>query len=78
MMNPITAQALGAARLADMHRAAARRRVRRWVARAERAARAQTFPATRVPAEPSSRVQPGDVPDEHALCLSGVPKSALS
>jgi hypothetical protein len=76
-MNPITVQALGAARLADLHREAARDRVRRWAARQERVAKAQTCPGAPMPTRHNGQVEPVDVPDEQALRLSGVPGSAL-
>jgi hypothetical protein len=79
MMNPSTAQALAAARLADMRREAARSRTRRWAraVRAERAAEAQTSAATLIPAQPEGLPEQVSVPDEKTLCLSGAPESAL-
>jgi hypothetical protein len=77
MMNPNVAQALAAARLADLRREAARSRTRRWARamRAEEPDKAQLSVATRVPAQRNDQV--ADIPDEKTLCLSGVPDSAL-
>lgn len=79
MMNPSTAQALAAARLADMRREAARSRTRRWAraVRAERAAKARASAATLIPAQPEGQLEALNVPDDKTLCLSGAPKSAL-
>jgi hypothetical protein len=79
MMNPSTAQALAAARLADMRREAARSRTRRWARalRAERAAAAQASAATLIPAETEAQLESVSAPDEKTLCLSGAPESAL-